>query len=393
MKRILIITPRSPFEGRGADEQDRLSGIEGWIKRGWQVTVITKVFPTDLRGVEEARARYGITIHAVSYKYGKAKTLSTVLKRILMPRYWDGAAFEYFDPEIQEIVRQEVARQPQLVWVDYTYLWPLYSLIIQAGIPLITRSINFEPRHFLDEDGRSLMNYIKAWPKHLSERRAVRESAWLFAITPVEEKIYRTLGSGRVSTLPLRGLPTRLIPREAVFHSGFRIGFTPSTYNVAHNKEALRFLVTEVWPLLSAALRAKTTLHVTGHKFPAEITMPPEVVYEGYVPSSVRFWQEMDIAVAPSLFGAGMQQKIFEPLTLGVPTITSARGLGGYPFVPGEEVICAESAREVAEAIQLLLENPERRASISQAAQKRAFTLFAQARYDGLLEEVIKRYE
>jgi hypothetical protein len=43
MKKVLIITPRSPFQGRGADEQDRLEGVGWFMRNGFEVRVITKI--------------------------------------------------------------------------------------------------------------------------------------------------------------------------------------------------------------------------------------------------------------------------------------------------------------------------------------------------------------
>ena len=384
MKKALIITPRSPFLGRGADEQDRLAGIEWFIKKNFEVRVITKTLPSDLPPITEAEKRLGIKIFPVSYKRSRA------LKRLFNPNFWDGAAYEYFDKEIQDTVYREVSQwRPDLVWVDYTYLWPLYHIMHEANIPIITRSINYEPEHFLQEDGNNFINRLRARPKIASERRALKESAWFFAISPNEAIQYRELGGTRVSTLPLRALPTRLIAPKSKEHERIRIGFMPSTYTVHHNKEAFKFVVEDVVPALSAEVRDKISIHVTGNKFPKDIVIPHGVHYEGFVPSSIDFWQSMDIALAPSLFGAGMQQKIFEPLALGVPTITSSRGLVGYPFRCGVHLLCAENAEEVRDAIVLLANDPEKRKEISRAAQALSQNLFPESRYDELLEEAL----
>lgn len=391
-KRVLIVTPRSPFLGRGADEQDRLSGIEWFVEHGYGVEVITKIMPSDMAGIEAARIKYGITIEAVSYKQTGRKSFTTVLRRLLNPLFWDGAAYEYFDSEIQRKVRDAVMmRKPDFVWFDYTYLWPLYHIAKDAGIPIVTRSINFEPEHFLDEDGHTFINKIRALPKYWSEKKVLRRSNWFFAITPKEEKIYKTLGTTPVRVLPLRALPSRLIKRKIIPHKGIRIGFMPSTYTVDHNKEALRFLVEEVWPLLPDDVRNTATLHITGNKFPESFKskMPKGIIYEGFVPSSVAFWQGMDIALAPSLFGAGMQQKIFEPIALGVPTITSKRGLAGYPFECGKHLVCAETKDKVAEALTTLMGQATKRQEISNRAQELSKKLFSPEVFNKLLQEAI----
>jgi len=39
-------------------------------------------------------------------------------------------------------------------------LWPLYKIVKNSHTPIITRSINFEPLHFLEEDGYSFLNIL-----------------------------------------------------------------------------------------------------------------------------------------------------------------------------------------------------------------------------------------
>ncbi len=388
MKKILIVTPRSPFQGRGADEQDRLEGIKWFIKNGFEVRVITKVLPSDLEHIEQARKELGIKITPVSYKFVGRKNM---WKRLVNPKYWDGAAYEYFDTEIQEVLRREVEEfDPEIGWFDYTYLWPLYHLVKKAKI--ITRSINFEPTHFLDEDGWTPLNLLRAVPKLLSEIISLHKSNWLFAITPKEEQVYKKLWSKSVSTLPLRDLPSRLeAKREYRDTSVLKLGYMSSTYSVSHNIDALLFLIQKVLPLLSKEVSERVEVHITGNRLPDSIRemLPQNVIYDGFVPSSVDFWTSMDIAVVPSLFGSGMQQKIFEPLALGVPTITSSRGLAGYLFIDGESVVCASSAKEFAQAIEELATDSNKRRSLGEKARGVSLGLFDRNLLDKTLESIL----
>lgn len=388
MKRILIITPRSPFQGRGADEQDRLEGIKWFVRNGFEVRVITKYLPNDLPYILESEKTLGIKITPVTYKFLGRKHW---WKRIWNPLYWDGAAYEYFEPEIQSVVREEVRSfDPDIVWFDYTYLWPLYALVGYAKI--ITRSINYEPEHFLDEDGHSIINSIRAIPKKLSERLSLKKSNYFFSITPKEEKIYNSLGHTPAATLPLRALPSRtslnLSPRgDGLTH----IGFMSSTYTVSHNIKALLFIVDEVLPRLSPEVRSKISVHVTGNKLPKEVSdrLPQDVIYEGFVPSATDFWLSMDIALAPSILGAGMQQKIFEPLTIGLPTITSRRGIAGYPFLDGESVLCADSAEDFARSLQKLILDTDLRLRIGNKSKSVSEQIFTQEAIDKIIKKAL----
>lgn len=362
-QRILLVTPRSPFSKNGACEQDRAYGIESLISMGFDVEAIVKTFPSGIEKITEESKKLGIKVIPVSYK-----SVRNILKRAWNPLFWDGAAYEYYDKEIQDIFKAELKNfKPDFVWFDYTYLWPLYRHAKEMGIPIITRSINFEPVHFLQEDGVSLVNLVKFFIKFLSELIVIKRSDLIFSITPKEEKIYRRLGAKNVINLPLRGLPwvlkdTRSIKGKEVLD----IFFMGSTYNVEHNRKALEFLLRDIIPHVNARAPGEFIFHILGAKVPGgmEKYFKDNIVYEGYVKDLDAFLGNMDIAVIPSLFGAGMQQKIFEPLARGIPTIASSRGIAGYPFKDREHLLLADSTQEFTDAI-LALRNVNLRKEIS----------------------------
>lgn len=392
-KKVLIVTPRSPFQGRGADAEDRLSGVLWFIKHGYEVRVITMTMPNDVPFVLDAKKSLGIPITPVPYKFDAQRSrweqVVRLLRRVIWPPYWDGAAYEYFGEEIQTTVDHEItALTPDLVVFDYSYLWPLYALASKRNIPIVTRSINMEPLHFLDEDGRSVWNYVRSIPKWISEILVSRKSSLVFSITPKEQEIYSMLGARSVA-LPLRGLPKKLeerVARDLKELNEVHLGFTASVYSVAHNLSALKFLIEQVMPLLQGTSR-RYILHFTGSKLPASFQVDADtLVNEGFVPSMAEFWSRMDIAVVPSLFGAGMQQKVFEPLLFGVPTVTSARAIAGYPFTD-KEVVFANTAAQYAESIRILAKDVDMRQALSKAALELSERMFSVDALDRILTD------
>ena len=199
-KKVLIITPRFPFYEKGACDQDRATGIKIFLEKGFEAVVVCKALENEAPLAVEFEKILGIKIIPVVYKFSKSP------KRFLNPLWWDGAAFEYCDEEIQKIVGQELDRfKPDIVYFDYTFLWPLYNLVKHKKLPIVTRSINFEPLHFLEEDGYSLKSWFLFLPKLLSEFISLYRSDVFFSISPKEQKIYGWLGK-EVINLPLRSL-------------------------------------------------------------------------------------------------------------------------------------------------------------------------------------------
>lgn len=393
-RKILIVTPRSPFQGRGADELDRLSGIKWFIKERYDVRVVTKIMPNDRSFILEAEKELEIFITPISYKYNSHASFFKKIvwygKRI-WPPYWDGASYEYFDSEIQVAVAREIAIfKPDMVWFDYTYLWPLYKLV-PKNIPIYTRSINFEPTHFLDEDGRWPWNYVKVVPKFLSEWLVSKKSKVVFAITPKEQNIYQRLGASSV-TLPLRGLSQNMntsLERQFIQKNEIHLGFTASTYSVQHNLKALVFILRKVLPILRKG-ETRYIFHFTGSRLPDSLkaSLSMDDVYEGFVPSMSYFWDSIDIAIVPSLFGAGMQQKVFEPLARGVPTVTSKRAMAGYEFGT-RELLFADTASQYISAINELSSDASMQKTLSTNARDLSIKLFADQPINKIIRQSI----
>ncbi len=385
-KKILVVTPRFPYPISGADEQDRAGGILQFKRLGYDGMVVAKYF--DWQPKEEIQAwaqKENIALKLVPYIQGTKHSL--LLRH---PFCLDGSALEYFDPDMIAAVEQAIDQfSPDLVWFDYTYLWPLYPLAKRKNIPMVVRSINNEARHYLQEDGVTPLHLLKAIPKYLTEWKTAQAADILFAITPREEKTYRHLGAHQVATLPLRGLAhefPRHVPQDReVLH----IFFFGSTYTVSHNRRALAFILTALAPRVYEEWGEKYQFHIFGAKFPPDLepalrALEPTVSYEGFAPDLDQALRDMDIAVVPSFFGAGMQQKIFEPLRRGFPTITHARGLADYDFHSGKELLTAATLDEYLGTLRQL-RSYDLRKTLSANAFEKSQALFSRSANDDII--------
>ncbi|MBI5045450.1 MAG: glycosyltransferase family 4 protein [Candidatus Niyogibacteria bacterium] len=393
MKKVLIITPRFPLPDTGACEKDRLEGVKQLKRLGFDVRVIGKVFSFQDRGViSDFSEQYGISVDLLEYEAQKERSFFDKIKfyarRFINPLYWDGAAYEYSHSATKQLVENILDEwRPDAVWFDYTYLWPLYGLVKSRKIPVITRSINFESSHFLQEDGYTFFNLIKSIPKFVSELIVAKKSDILFAITPQEEKIYKKLGAKNVVTLPLRGLPTCLNEkREIQDKPTLNAFFMGSTYTVPHNLKVLEFILKDIMPAMESKFPDKFIFHIIGRKFPPRLNkyLNDKIICHNFVDNLDEFLGDMDIAFIPSLFGAGMQQKIFESLCRGIPTVTSERGMADYPFKNGEHLLLA---RELSDFPNLLAsaQDINLRKKLSMNSLRLCHKLFSQKVLDAIV--------
>ncbi len=397
-KKILIVTPRFPYPDAGACEQDRAEGFRQLKRFGCDIRVIGKAFDwQDARHIREVWEKEDVPVTLVPYVYtAESDNVLRWKKNIFVlthPWYADGSVLEYTEPKMRNIFRNELDTfHPDLVWFDYTYLWPLYRFVASRHIPIVVRSINFEAKHFLEEDGRTLLNYIKYLPKYRTEIISARRADLLFSITPYEERLYESIGVRHVANLPLRGIAKTLGTHTPKETDQLHVYFSGSTYNVFHNRKALEFILKDIAPKIFKKHGDRFLFHITGSKFPDDLTVyiRDNVLFEGFVDDLTAFTKGMDIALVPSLYGAGMQQKIFEPLARGFPTITHERGLAEYDFVPGEDVLVAHTAEEFLIALESL-QSVDVRLRLSDRAKKKGEAQFSQNVVDGIVKEALEQ--
>lgn len=392
-KKILVVTSTLPWPPLGAGQQDRLEGILQLRRLGYEVEVFVKVYKREYSALEEVQKATGIRFVAAAFRSEQEGMRTRNLwRRLSRPRFWDGSCAEFGDRQTTRLFDAELESfKPCAVLADFTYTWPLVERARRRSIPSYLRSHNYEPRHFLEENPKKLFRLPLYLLKELNERLAVRLAKHVFAINPQEARDYLRWRAN-VSVLPLRKLPTYV---EREIHrvqdgSVLNVFFLGSTYNVRHNAEALRFILTQIIPRVRSRWPGKFVFHFLGKKFPDDMRLylGKDAAYEGYVDDIEVFLEGMDIALAPSLLGAGMQQKIFEPLARGIPVISNGKGISEYPFEHGLEVFLADSVEEYLEAFEALIEM-EVRKRLSSRARKKAVEIFSSDRLDSVILEVL----
>jgi len=88
------------------------------------------------------------------------------------------------------------------------------------------------------------------------------------------------------------------------------------------------------------------------------------VVVTGAVPDMCEYLQTSTVAVAPLLYGAGIQNKVLEALACGTPVVASPQAVAALAQNSAGEFVVADSNVEFADAIVRLLASPARRAEL-----------------------------
>lgn len=82
-----------------------------------------------------------------------------------------------------------------------------------------------------------------------------------------------------------------------------------------------------------------------------------KVILTGRVPDVREIVRSASVFVVPILSGSGTRLKILEALAMGIPVVTTSRGVEGIEVISGRDVLVADSPNEFAEAVCLLLQD------------------------------------
>jgi GT2 family glycosyltransferase/glycosyltransferase involved in cell wall biosynthesis len=144
------------------------------------------------------------------------------------------------------------------------------------------------------------------------------------------------------------------------------------------NVLAVDFFLREVWPRLQ---RLGVTLHIIAgarsqyYLDRYQDRVRPNLAQAGlemddFVADVRPAYERATVVVAPLLASAGTNIKIMEAMAMGKAIVSTPAGVNGLDLDPGNDVIVACTAEQMAEAIRELLENPAKRESVEGQARR-----------------------
>lgn len=151
------------------------------------------------------------------------------------------------------------------------------------------------------------------------------------------------------------------------------------TLDYRPNVDAARWLVTEIWPPIRAALPGARCTIVGARPTPAVAALGrrPGVMVLGDVPDVRPHLAQADVVVVPLRFGSGSRLKVLEALAAGRPVISTPLGCEGLAVRDGRHVLLAEDTAAFVVTIRHLCQNERLRQALASAGRK-----LVEERYD-----------
>ena len=121
----------------------------------------------------------------------------------------------------------------------------------------------------------------------------------------------------------------------------------PGFFAYYPNAVAARFIVGELFPALSDACGGSCRLTIVGAMPTDDLKnaalRDPRIRVTGTVQSILPYLQEATAMPVPLFQGSGTRLKVLQAFAIGVPVVSTSRGVEGLGVQPGEHVLCAET--------------------------------------------------
>ena len=157
------------------------------------------------------------------------------------------------------------------------------------------------------------------------------------------------------------------------------------------NIDAMLWMGREVWPLIRRQ-RPQTRLAIVGQR--PHTRLDPlrgndGITITGWVPDVRPYIAGATVYVAPLRVGGGTRLKLLQALAMSKATVATSLGAEGFPVTHGHELLLADTPEGFARAVLRLVEDPEERSRLGEAARR-----FVEAAYgwDALIPKLETLY-
>lgn len=291
-------------------------------------------------------------------------------------------AVDEFDSATFRACLKQAVRQwkPPVVQLEFTQMAQYAGDCLPAKSVLVEHDITFDLQEQYLATGQE--TGVARWEmeRQLEKWRDFETAAWkrvdcVVTMSARDEK--SVTGAKRVISIP-NGVDTEYYRPTGAQPEPRRLLFIGSFAHLP-NLLALQYFLDEVWPLLGpgfvlhviAGARPEYFLDFHRQRVSIDVSRPG-IELEGFVSDVRSAYERAEIVVAPLTASAGTNIKVLEALAMGRAVVSTPAGIHGLDLSAGRELIVAASAREMAEAIQMLSSDPRIRKDMEAHAREAA---------------------
>ena len=273
----------------------------------------------------------------------------------------------------------------KLEWADAAYAFSssMGAFLVGRGLPWVM--------HFAELDSDKWKQYSASKPFPLDaiyrrewrtllayERRLAADTVTNVFCTPLEQAIFDEQIPGRPSLVLRNGVDLEYFQPQPDKAEKDHLVFT-GVMDYYPNVDGCVHFVNEVFPLIRAEV-PECKFTIVGSRPTAQIQQLGEVdgvSVTGFVDDVRTYLARATISIAPLRIARGIQNKVLEAMSSGLPVVGTTSATQGVEGQSGRDFLLADSVEDQAAAILGLLSDPAEAQALGQRARR-----FVEENYD-----------
>lgn len=359
-----IVVADSPFlPAQGGGEREHLGFVQAAVAAGWLSALVipTDPDPSSVGRHDDLSAIAELVTPAPVVTIPRQRGLRAA--RVRQPYV---VASRPVPKDLTEQLRALAPNADAVIVFSYKSHEIGRALAEGLGLPAVLRQHNLEgPYH------RALAASAKpprSWAVRLEaarierDERRLEQASWLTGIADISAADADVRAAR--AAMPVSYVPTFMLgPRAAAGDHRWQSPAEPAivfvgALDVATNHDAIAWFADQVWPLILSA-EPKVRWQVVGRK-PTDwvtdlIRQTPRAELHPDVADPGEYIRRASVAVNPTVSGSGVNIKLVEYLSMGIPVVSTVRGQAGLGLEPGKDLLAADAPGEFARQVVDLL--------------------------------------